>query len=276
MPRFAANLSMLFTEVPFAERFSAAARAGFSAVEFHFPYADPAPEVAAWAQAAGVEVALFNLPPGDWAAGERGLAALPGREAEFMAGLERALVYAEALAVPCLHVMAGVVPDGADPQLYRQTLLANLRQAAPLAARAGRTLLLEAINRHDMPGYFVDSPQAVALLCAEVGAPNVKLLFDLYHVRRLGGDGGATLDAVWPWLGHVQIAGVPARDEPAVDDVATRAVLAELDRRGYAGWVGCEYRPRTTTDAGLGWLQAYSGHSGHSGRSGHPDHSGTR
>lgn len=260
MPRFAANLSMMFTELPFAARFAAAARAGFKGVEIHFPYTEGAPEaVAGWARAAGVEVVLINLPPGDWAAGERGRAGLPGKEADFMADLARALAYARALAVPRLHVMAGVVPAGVDPALCRRTFIANLRRAAPLAAEAGCTLLVEALNPQDMPGYQLASPQAALAICAEVDAPNVKYLFDLYHVRRLGDAALSTLDAAWPWLGHAQIAGVPARDEPAPSDAVTQAVLAELDRRAYAGWVGCEYRPRGTTEAGLGWLRAFSG-----------------
>ena len=257
MPRFAANLSFLFTEQPFAARFAAAAQAGFRAVEVHFPYEHAPQEVAAWARAAGVEVVLFNLPPGDWSAGERGLAALPGREAEFMAGLEKALGYAAILATPCLHVMAGVVPAGATHADCRATFVANLRRAAARAAEAGCTLLIEALNPRDMPGYFLASPREAAALCAEVGAANLKVLFDIYHAQIVGGDLCTTLADIWPWLGYVQIAGVPGRNEPDAGEVDYRWLLSHFDQQGYSGWVGCEYRPRGATEVGLGWLRAY-------------------
>ena len=262
MPRFAANLSMLFTEHPFAERFSAAARAGFSAVEFHFPYDHAAAEVAAWAREAGVKVALFNLPPGDWAAGERGLAAVPGREAEFRAGVERALAYAQALDTPCLHAMAGIVPPGADKALCRAVYIDNLRHAARRVADEGRTLLIEAINPRDMPGYFLNSPHEAAAICAEVGESNLKSLFDMYHAQIVGGDLSTTLAALLPHIAHVQIAGVPGRHEPDTGEIDYRWLLGRLDALGYTGWVGCEYRPRGATEAGLGWLRQFAGKNG--------------
>ena len=259
MPRFAANLSLLFSEYPFLKRPLAAARAGFRAVEFHFPYEYEVGAVADGIKAAGVEPVLFNLPPGDWAAGERGLAAASGREAEFMDGLERALIYAEALGVNKLHVMAGVLADDSGRERARATYLDNLQRAAERAAKANCTLLIEAINRRDMPGYFLDSPREAVAICAELNHGNLGILFDIYHTQILGGDLCSMLDCAWPWLGHVQIAGVPGRHEPDAGEIDYRWLLAELDRRGYAGWVGCEYHPRGATEAGLGWRQAYTG-----------------
>lgn len=258
MLRFAANLSFLFTEHPFLQRPLVAARAGFRAVEFHFPYEHEVAALADGIKAAGVELVLFNLPAGDWSAGERGLAALPGREAEFMDGLERALAYAEVLGVGKLHVMAGVLTDESGRERARATYLKNLQRAAKRAAKANCTLLIEAINRRDMPGYFLDSPREAVAICAELGAPNLGVLFDIYHAQIQGGDLCSTLDHAWPWLGHVQIAGVPGRHEPDAGEIDYRWLLGELARRGYAGWVGCEYHPRGGTEAGLGWRQAYS------------------
>ncbi len=258
MPRFAANLSLLFTEHPLLERPLVAARAGFRAVELHFPYAHDAGALSDTIKAAGVELVLFNLPPGDWAAGERGLAAVPGCETQFMDGLERALTYAEALGVNKLHVMAGILADESGRERARATYLNNLQRAAECAAKANCTLLIEAINRRDMPGYFLDSTREAVAICAELKVANLGILFDMYHAQILGGDLCSMLDRAWPWLGHVQIAGVPGRHEPDAGEIDYRWLLAELDRRGYAGWVGCEYHPRGATEAGLGWRQAYT------------------
>ena len=255
MPRFAANLSMLFTEVPFAERFAAAARAGFSAVEFHFPYADPAPEVAAWAQAAGVEVALFNLPPGDWAAGERGLACLPDRHSEFAEGVEQALNYAMLLDCERVHCMAGLRPWGVAEEELEANYVANLRFAADRFATVGATVMIEPINsRIDMPGYWLDDIDKALRLIETIGRSNVRLQLDLYHAQIIQGDLARSIEENIAQIGHVQIADNPGRHEPGTGEINYPFLFSLLDRLGYAGWVGCEYKPLTTTEAGLGWL----------------------
>lgn len=259
MPRLAANLSMMFTEHPFEARFEAAARAGFRAVEFLFPYDWPSSQVAQWLAEAGVENVLFNLPPGDWVSGERGLAALPGREIEFRAALRKALDYAQVLGTPRLHVMAGLIPAGADAGLrarMRSTYLDNLRWAAQEALQAERTLLIEPINPRDIPGYWLNHQQEALDVIAEVGAPNLRLQFDLYHAQIVDGDLTRRIERQVGLTGHVQIAGVPDRHEPDAGELAITHLLATLDRVGYAGWVGCEYRPRGQTEAGLGWIAA--------------------
>ncbi len=264
MPRLAANLSMMFTEHPFEARFEAAARAGFRAVEFLFPYDWPSTQVAQWLAQAGVENVLFNLPPGDWASGERGLAALPGREIEFRAALRKALDYAQVLGTPRLHVMAGLIPAGADAGLrarMRSTYLDNLRWAAQEALQANRTLLIEPINPRDIPGYWLNHQQEALDVIAEVGAPNLRLQFDLYHAQIVDGDLTRRIERQVGLTGHVQIAGVPDRHEPDAGELAITHLLATLDRVGYAGWVGCEYRPRGQTEAGLGWIAAAAPHA---------------
>ena len=264
MPRLAANLSMMFTEYPFEARFEAAARAGFRAVEFLFPYDWPSTQVALWLAGAGVENVLFNLPPGDWASGERGLAALPGREIEFRAALRKALDYAQVLGTPRLHVMAGLIPAGADAGLrarMRETYLDNLRWAAQEALQAERTLLIEPINPRDIPGYWLNHQQEALDVIAEVGAPNLRLQFDLYHAQIVDGDLTRRIERQVGLTGHVQIAGVPDRHEPDAGELAITHLLSTLDRVGYTGWVGCEYRPRGQTEAGLGWIAAAAPHA---------------
>jgi len=264
MPRLAANLSMMFTEYPFEARFEAAARAGFRAVEFLFPYDWPSTQVAQWLAGAGVENVLFNLPPGDWASGERGLAALPGREIEFRAALRKALDYAQVLGTPRLHVMAGLIPAGADAGLrarMRSTYLDNLRWAAQEALQAERTLLIEPINPRDIPGYWLNHQQEALDVIAEVGAPNLRLQFDLYHAQIVDGDLTRRIERQVGLTGHVQIAGVPDRHEPDAGELAITHLLSTLDRVGYTGWVGCEYRPRGQTEAGLGWIAAAAPHA---------------
>ncbi len=244
MPRFAANLTLLFTELPFAARFDAAAAAGFRAVEFLFPYDHGAARVAGWARAAGVEIALFNLPPGDWVAGERGLAALPGRAAEFADGLARALDYAAALGVPRLHAMAGIGGD-------HPTFIANLQHAAAACATAGIDLLIEPISHAAMPGYFLHDFVAARAIVAEVGAANLRVQADLFHIDTEGGDVVALLRAGIADIGQAQVAAPGTRHEP--DTPACKAWFAALDQLGYAGWVGAEYRPRGHTAEGLNW-----------------------
>lgn len=257
MPRFAANLSMMFQEHPFLDRFAAASAAGFEAVEFLFPYAFPAGEIAARLDGNGLALALFNMPPGNWDGGERGMAALPGREAEFEAGVERALSYAEALRCERLHCMAGIPGPSADGDICRMTFVANLRRAAQACAGHGVTLLVEPINTRDMPGYYLNFQDDGRRIVEEVGAPNLKLQLDLYHCQIMEGDLAAHVREFLPVAGHVQVAGVPERHEPDVGEVNYPYLFDLLDSLGYDGWVGCEYRPRGRTEDGLGWFAPY-------------------
>lgn len=257
MPRFAANLTMMFNEVPFPERFRAAAQAGFEAVEFLFPYEHAREEVAEWLRANRLQNVLFNLPPGDWAAGERGIASLPGREAEFRAGVARALDYARALGTPCLHAMAGLLPPGADADLHRRTFIDNLRHASALAAQQGIMLLIEPINTRDIPGYFLNTQAAAHAIREEVGAANLKVQMDLYHAQIVEGDIATKLRRHLPHIGHIQIASVPERNEPDGGELNYPYLFRLLDELGYDGWLGCEYRPAGGTVEGLGWLAAY-------------------
>lgn len=254
MPRFAANLTMMYGEYPFLDRFEAAARDGFRAVEFLFPYEFPFAELAARLRGAALEQVLFNLPPGDWSAGERGLAALPGREAEFRASVDLGLRWAEVLGCPRLHVMAGVVAESSDRAAMRSTYVDNLRYAAQRASAAGVALTIEPLNPRDMPGYFLTHQQQAHEIVAEVGEPELGVQMDFYHCQIVEGDLLTRLRRHLPGVRHVQIAGVPDRHEPDQGEINYPALLDELDRLGYDGFVGCEYRPRGATSAGLGWL----------------------
>jgi len=264
MPRFAANLSLLYNDLDFLDRFAAAARDGFQAVEYLFPYAYPAPELAARLQASGLQQVLFNAPPGDWDAGERGLACLPGREAEFRDGMAKAIGYAKALQCPRIHVMAGLVPPGADAATVRATYLANVRHAAGQAAPHGIQILLEPINGRDMPGFFLSRQDQAHALVGEIGAANVKVQMDLYHCQIVEGDLAMKIRQYLPTgrVGHLQIAGVPERHEPDVGEVNYPYLFQLLDALGYDGWIGCEYRPARgaaahATSDGLGWLKPW-------------------
>jgi len=254
MPRFAANLSMMFNEVPFLDRFQAASAAGFTAVEFLFPYDYSPEEVESKAKAAKTEVVLFNTPSGNWSAGERGIAGLPGREAEFREGVEKALVYAERLGTPRLHTMAGIAPTGADVAACRATLVSNLKYAAEKLAAKDITLLLEAINTRDMPGFIVSTQKDSHAICEEVGAPNLKMQMDLYHMQVMEGDLATCLKRYASQCGHIQIAGCPERNEPDTGEIRYEYLFRLLDEMGYAGWLGCEYRPAGKTTDGLRWL----------------------
>lgn len=255
MPKFAANLSFLFAEQPFPERFARAAAAGFAGVEYLFPYAWPAAEIAGWLRDAGLQQVLFNLPPGDWAAGERGIACLPGREKEFAAGVEQALAYAEALGCRRVHCLAGLRPAGVDEARLTATYVANLRHAADRFAALGASVLIEPINsRIDMPGYWLDDVGRAFSLCAAVDRDNVRVQLDLYHAQIIQGDLARTIAANLDRIGHIQIADNPGRHEPGSGEINYPFLFALLDRLGYAGWVGCEYQPMTTTEAGLAWL----------------------
>ncbi len=256
MPRFAANLTMMFNEVPFLDRFKAASEAGFTAVEFLFPYEHSPQEVAAKAKAAGVQIVLFNMPAGDWAAGERGITGLPGREREFRDGVDKALLYAEHLGVSRLHAMAGIAPAGADPAACRATLIANLKYAAQKLAAREITLLLEAINTRDMPGFLVCTQKNAHSICEAVGAANLKMQMDLYHMQVMEGDLATSLRRYASQCGHIQIAGCPERHEPDTGEVRYEYLFRVIDEIGYPGWLGCEYRPAGKTTDGLGWYRA--------------------
>jgi hydroxypyruvate isomerase len=253
MPRFAANLSFLFQELPFLDRFAAAASAGFRAVEFMFPYDHPPAIVAERLHAAGLENILFNLYPGDWSAGERGLACLPGREEEFRKSVATALSYASVLKTPRLHAMAGIIPAAASRADCQLTYIANLRSAAEQLAAAGITLLIEPINTRDMPGYFLNTQSQAAEVCAAV--PNLKIQMDCYHMQVAEGDIATKLRRYAALCGHVQIAGVPERHEPNTGEIHYPYLFQLLDDLGYEGWIGCEYRPAGKTLDGLGWLK---------------------
>jgi hydroxypyruvate isomerase len=258
MPRFAANLTMLFTEVPFLDRFQRAAQAGFRAVEFLFPYAWPAAEIRERLDANGLTLVLHNLPAGDWDAGERGIACHPDRVAEFRDGVGRAIEYARVLGVPRLNCLAGKAPEGVDPQLQRSTLVTNLRHAAGELARAGLTLLIEPINTYDIPGFYLSRTQQALEILDEVGAPNALLQYDIYHAQRTEGELAATLGRHMARIGHVQLADNPGRHEPGTGEIHYAFLLAHLDRLGYAGWIGCEYKPAGRTEDGLDWRQRYA------------------
>jgi hydroxypyruvate isomerase len=254
MPRFAANLTMLWNELDFLDRFEAASRAGFRGVEYLFPYPHPAQELAARLDRNGLSQVLFNLPAGDWSRGERGIACHPDRVGEFQEGVGRAVEYAAALGCRQVNCLAGIPPPGASLEAAHRTLVENLRFAAGRLADAGIRLLLEAINTRDMPGFLVcRTAQAVALL-EEVGSPNLLLQYDAYHMQVMEGDLAHTLEKNLPRIGHIQIADNPGRHEPGTGEINYRFLFGHLDRIGYQGWVGCEYKPSTTTEAGLGWM----------------------
>jgi hydroxypyruvate isomerase len=266
MPRFAANLTLLYPELPFLERFAAAAADGFEAVEFLFPYEHEPATLRALLDAHGLRQVLFNAPPGDWAAGERGLASLPGREAEFREGIERALAFAQALDCPRVHVMSGLLPAGVRREERLALWHANLAWAAGRAQAAGRTLLIEPINQRDMPGYFLSRQQDAHDAVRAIGSPALKVQMDLYHCQITEGDVAMTLRHWLPTgqVGHLQIAGVPERHEPDTGELNHDylfGVIDELAAQGHwAGWIGCEYRPARGgepggTSAGLGWFR---------------------
>ena len=256
MLRFAANVSMLFAEAPFLDRFALAARAGFAAVECQFPYEVPAAEIRARLDDLGLAMVLHNLPAGDWAAGERGLACLPDRVADFRAGVPRAIATAHALGVKQVNCLAGIAPPGADVDALRRTLVDNLRFTARAFAAEGLRLLVEPINTFDIPGFFVNrTAQCVALL-DEVGEPDVFVQYDAYHMQRMEGELAGTLAKHLPRIAHVQVADNPGRHEPGTGEIRFEFLFAELERLGYDGWIGCEYKPAGRTDVGLDWMPA--------------------
>jgi hydroxypyruvate isomerase len=268
MPRFAANLSMLYPELDFLNRFEAAARDGFGAVEYLFPYAYPEAELASRLKANALQQVLFNAPPGNWDQGERGLACLPGREKEFRQGVERALSYAQALSCPRVHVMAGLIPVGVEAKTLRATYLDNLRWAAAQAARQGIDVLIEPINTRDIPGFYLNRQDTAHQFVAEVGAANLKVQMDLYHCQIVEGDVAMKIRQYLPTghVGHFQVAGVPQRHEPDIGELNYEYLFKVIDevaaQCNWRGWVGCEYRPSRGaqaggTSAGLGWFQRW-------------------
>ena len=255
MPKFAANLTMLFNEHDFLDRFDAAAKAGFKAVEFLFPYAYPAAEIQARLKAHGLQLVLHNLPAGDWDKGDRGVACDPARVDEFRAGVGRAIEYATALGVPQLNCLAGKAPAGVAEAELRRTFVANLKHAAAELKKAKLKLLIEPINSFDIPGFYLTrSAQAIELL-DEVGADNAYLQYDIYHAQRMEGELAATMSKLLPRIGHIQLADNPGRNEPGSGEINYAFLFRHLDRIGYAGWIGCEYKPASTTEAGLGWRE---------------------
>ncbi|CAM5782634.1 hydroxypyruvate isomerase [Rhizobacter fulvus] len=255
MPKFAANLTMLFTEVPFLDRFERAARAGFTAVEFLFPYDFPAAEIRNRLVANRLELVLHNLPAGDWAAGERGIACLPDRVAEFRDGVARAIEYATVLGVPRLNCLAGKSPAGFGGAAVHATLVENLRFAAAALKEVGITLLIEPINTFDIPGFHLNRTAQALALIDEVGSDNLFVQYDIYHAQRMEGELIATMTSQLARIGHIQLADNPGRHEPGTGEIHYGNVFAALDRAGYDGWIGCEYKPATTTQAGLHWLE---------------------
>lgn len=255
MPRFAANLTMLFTDRPFLDRFAAARAAGFSAVEYLFPYDYQKEELAARLRAHGLKQVLHNLPAGDWAAGERGIACHPNRVDEFRAGVDRAITYANALDCGQLNCLAGKLPAGVSREKAHETLAANLRYAADTLRTAGIRLLIEPINTYDIPGFFLHGTEQAIALIEEVASDNLLLQYDVYHAQRSEGELAATLQRHLARIGHIQVADNPGRNEPGTGEIHYPFLFRQLDALGWKGYVGCEYKPRGGTVEGLGWMR---------------------
>lgn len=258
MPRFAANLSMLFTEVDFLDRFAAAAEAGFTGVEYLFPYDYPAEEIKARLEANGLTQVLFNLPAGDWAKGERGIAVLPERVEEFRAGVDKAIAYARVLGNTQVNCLAGILPKGADTAECTRTFIDNLRYAADELEQAGIRLVMEMINTRDIPGFFLSTTAQALAIREQVGSANLFLQYDIYHMQIMEGDLARRLEDNLALINHVQLADNPGRHEPGTGEINYRFLFEHLERIGYQGWVGCEYKPATTTVAGLGWMKSHN------------------
>jgi hydroxypyruvate isomerase len=258
VPRFAANLSMMFNEYPFLDRFGAAAKAGFSGVEFLFPYEYPTVDLKHRLEANGLTQALFNMPPGDWAAGDRGLAALPGRQSQFRDSVKLALDYATTLGCKLVHCMAGIVPTGVSLTTAGSVYAANLAWAGEQALAAGVKLAIEPINHRDMPGYFLNTEAQGAAIVQAIGTDRVGLQFDVYHCQTTEGDLTKRMELHLPLIVHMQIADVPARNEPGTGEIGWPFVFRRMDELGYTGWVGCEYRPAGDTVAGLAWRRTFA------------------
>ena len=254
MPQFAANLTMLFNEHPFLDRFEAAAQAGFKAVEFLFPYAYPVAELQQRLKAHGLKLVLHNLPAGDWDAGDRGMACHPERIDEFRAGVALGIEYVTALGVPHLNCLAGKAPAGIDEGTLRRTFVANLSFAAAELKKAKLNLLIEPINRFDIPGFYLNTTAQALSILDEVGADNAFVQYDIYHAQRMEGELANTLSQQLARIGHIQLADNPGRNEPGTGEINYAFLFKHLDRIGYKGWVGCEYKPAARTEDGLGWI----------------------
>ncbi|GLK70554.1 hydroxypyruvate isomerase [Ancylobacter dichloromethanicus] len=259
MPRFAANLTMLFNEVPFLDRFEKAAAAGFTGVEYLFPYDFPVEELVARLKANNLKQVLHNLPAGNWGGGERGIAIFPDRVDEFRAGVDKAIDYATALGCPQVNILAGIVPAGADREVLHNTFVNNLKFAAPKIKEAGLKLLIEPINTRDIPGFFLNYTKQAKAIIEEVGSDNLFIQYDIYHMQIMEGDLARTIEANLAAIAHVQLADNPGRNEPGTGEINYPFLFRHLDAIGYEGWVGCEYKPKGETGAGLGWLKELAG-----------------
>jgi hydroxypyruvate isomerase len=258
MPKFNANLTLLFNEVDFLDRFEAAARAGFKGVEYLFPYAYPKDELAERLERHGLIQVLHNLPAGDWAAGERGITVIPGREGEFQASVATAIEYASALGCKQVNCLAGIPPRDAPAAEVRATFVANLKFASEKLAAAGIRLLIEPCNdRRDIPGFYLSRSEQALDIIREVGSPNLLLQYDIYHMQIMEGDLAPTIERHLGSIGHMQLADTPGRHEPGTGEINYPFLFGVIDRLGYTGWIGCEYRPKGNTLEGLGWVKAY-------------------
>jgi hydroxypyruvate isomerase len=257
MPRFNANLSMMFNEVDFLERFGAAARAGFKGVEFLFPYAFDKGQLVDLVKKNNLQVVLFNMPPGDWNAGDRGMACDPSRKGEFQDLVGKAIDYATALGCRQLHCMAGLKPRGVNEEQMRDAYIANLQFAGSEAGKHGMNVLIEAINVRDIPGFYLNTSRQAIDILHYVGLPNVKFQYDIYHMQIMEGDLAPTIEKHLPHIAHMQLADTPGRHEPGTGEINYEFLFQHIDRIGYRGWIGCEYRPAGATEAGLGWVRKY-------------------
>jgi len=256
MPQFAANLTMLFNEDPFLDRFQKAANAGFKAVEFLFPYAHRAEEIKEQLDLNQLQLVLHNLPAGDWDSGERGIACHPDRVEEFKSGVAIAIEYAKILGVQQLNCLAGKAPSGIDHQILHDTFVSNLMFAAAELKKANLKLLIEPINTFDIPGFFLSTTKQALQILEEVGADNAFVQYDIYHAQRMEGELCNTIEKNLSMIAHIQLADNPGRNEPGTGEINYAHLFRFLDRIGYRGWIGCEYKPATTTEAGLGWIKA--------------------
>jgi hydroxypyruvate isomerase len=257
MPKFNANLSMMFNEVEFLDRFAAAAKAGFKGVEFLFPYAYDKNQLAELTQRNKLEAVLFNMPPGDWNAGDRGMACDPARAGEFQDNVGKAIEYARVLGCKQIHCMAGLKPRGVNEEQMREAYIANLRFAGQELAKHGLTLLIEAINTRDIPGFYLNYSRQAFDIMHYANVPNLKFQYDIYHMQINEGDLAPTIEKHLAKIGHMQLADTPGRHEPGTGEINYEFLFQHIDKVGYQGWIGCEYRPAGNTEAGLGWAKAY-------------------
>ncbi len=257
MPKFSANLSMLFTEVGFADRFERAAKAGFKGVECQFPYELPKEDIAARLDKYGQKIVLFNVPAGNWAAGERGIACLPGREGEFQEGVGKAIEYAKALKCPRINCLAGLIPKDAPADKVHQTLVSNLKFAADAMQKAGIATLVESLNSHDVAGFYLTGTAATLQLIDEVNHPNLFYQYDIYHMQIMEGNLAKTIQQNVKRIGHIQLADNPGRHEPGTGEINFTNLFKFIDESGYTDWIGCEYKPAGLTEDGLGWVKPY-------------------